>query len=200
MWHALCTAHDSSGGRLPSGRGTSRAPARRRLSARSRGTLVVLAPGPLTGIRSVFSMLLFSRLLILTSALWPARARCGAIREATLPPCSPPLLPLPGPALPLVCPFSLVLPCPPSQAPVSLALRLPVSVFPLPPRHTLCGAIRVASLPLSLHLSALWCPRPWASGTHVALHPPMAFFPLCPPCPPLPSLPFAPSVTMQDTV
>ena len=121
-------------------------------------------------------MLLFSRLLFLTSALRPTRARCGAIREATLPPCSPPLLPLPGPALPLVCSFSLVLPCPPSQAPVSLALCLPVSVFPLPPRRTLCGAIRVASLPLSLHLSAPWCPGPRASGTHVALHPPVAFF------------------------
>ena len=131
-------------------------------------------------------MLLFSRLLFLTSALWPARARCGAIREATLPPCSPPLLPLLGPALPLVCPFSLVLPCPPSQAPVSLALCPPVSVFPLPPRHTLSGAIHVASLPLSLRLSALRCPGPWASGTHVALHPPVAFFPLCPPCPPPP--------------
>ena len=119
-------------------------------------------------------MLLFSRLLFLTSALRPARARCGAIREATL--CSPPLLPLPGPALPLVCSFSLVLPCPPSQAPVSLAPCLPFSVFSLPPRRTLCGAIRVASLPLSLHLSAPWCPSPWASGTHVALHPPVAFF------------------------
>ena len=135
-------------------------------------------------------MLLFSRLLLLTSALWPARARCGAIREATLPPCSPPPLPLPGPALPLVCPFSLVLPCPPSQAPVFLALCLPVSVFPLPPRHTLCGAIRVASLPLSLHLSALRCPGPLASDTHVALHPPVAFFPSMPalPPPPVPAL------------
>ena len=85
-------------------------------------------------------MFLFSRLLFLTSALCPARAWCGAIREATLPPCSPRLLPLPGPALPLVCPFSLFLPCPPSQAPVSLALCLPVSVFCLPPRHTLAGA------------------------------------------------------------
>ena len=137
-------------------------------------------------------MLLFSRLLFLTSALRPARARCGAIREATPPPCFPPLLPLPGPALPLVCSFSLVLPCPPSQAPVSLALCLPVSVFPLPPRSTLRGAIRVASLPLSLHLSAPWCLGPWASGTHVALHPPVAFSPLRPPCPPLPPCPLPP--------
>ena len=65
---------------------------------------------------------LFPRLLFLTPAPRPALARCGAIREATLPPSCPPLLPLPGPALPLVCSFSLVLPCSPSQAPGSLAL------------------------------------------------------------------------------
>ena len=70
---------------------------------------------------------LFSRLLFLISAPRPARARCGAIREATLPPCSPPLLPLPGPALPLVCSFSLVLPCSPSRA---LGPRPSVSLSP----------------------------------------------------------------------
>ena len=145
-------------------------------------------------------MLLFSRLLFLTSAPRPARARCGAIHEATLPPCSPPLLQLPGPALPLVCSFSLVLPCPLSQAPGSPALCLLVPVLPLLPRHTLRGAIREASLPLPLHLAAPWCPGPWACGTHVALHSPAAFVPLRPPCLPLPPPPFSPSDTTQDTV
>ena len=146
---------------------------------------------------------LFSRLLLLTSAPRPARARCGVIREATLPPCSPPLLPLPGPALPLVCSFSLVLPCPPSQAPGSLALCLLVPVLPLPPRHTHRGAIREASLPLPLHLAAPWRPGPWACGTHVALHPPAAFVPLRPPCLPLPPLPFSlstPRRTLRRTL
>ena len=103
---------------------------------------------------------LFSRLLFLTPAPRPALARCGAIREATLPPCCPSLLPLPGPALPLVCSFSLVLPCPPSQAPGSLALCLLVPVLALPSLHTHHGAIREAPLPLPLHLAAPWRPGP----------------------------------------
>ena len=103
---------------------------------------------------------LFSRLLFLTPAPWPALARCGAIREATLPPCCPPPLLLPGPALPLVCSFSLVLPCSPSQAPGSLALCLLVPSLALPSLHTLRGAIREAPLPLPLHLAAPWRPGP----------------------------------------
>ena len=103
---------------------------------------------------------LFSRLLFLAPAPRPALARRGAIREATLPPCSPPLLPLPGPALPLVCLFSLVLPCSPSQAPGSLALCLLVPVLSLPSLHTHRGAIREAPLPLPLHLAAPWRPGP----------------------------------------
>ena len=104
---------------------------------------------------------LFSRLLFLTPAPRPALARCGAIREATLPPCCPPPLPLPGPALPLVCSFSLVLPCSPSQAPGSLALCLLVPVLALPSLHTHRGAIREeAPLPLPLHLAAPWRPGP----------------------------------------
>ena len=135
-------------------------------------------------------MLLFSRLLFLTSALWPARARRGAIREATLPPCSPPLLPLPGPALPLVCPFSLVLPCPPSQSPVSLALCLPVSVFPLPPpAYTLRSNTR--GIPPSL--PSPFCPLvPWSPGKWHARRtaPACGLFPSMPalPPPPLPAL------------
>ena len=86
------------------------------------------------------------------SALRPARARCGAIREAALPLCPLSLPGPPGPVLPPVCSPSLVLPCPPSQDPWSPALFLPVPVLPLPPRHTLRGAIREAPLPLPLHL------------------------------------------------
>ena len=125
-------------------------------------------------------MLPFSGLLFLTSAPRPARARCEAIREATLPPCSPPLLPLPGPALPLVCSFSLVLPCPPSQAPGSLALCLLVPVLPLPPRHTLRGAIREAPCrPLVPWSLGLWHARRTA--------------PACGLCPSTPALPPPPS-------
>ena len=146
---------------------------------------------------------LFSRLLFLTSAARPARARCGAIREASLPPCSPPLLPFPGRALPLVCAFSLVLPCPPSQAPGSLALCLRVPLLPLPRQHSDRGAIREARLPLPLHLAAPWRPGPWACGMHVALHLPAAFVPLRPPCLPLPPLFFSlstPRRTLRRTL
>ena len=123
--------------------------------------------------------------LFLTSALRPVRARCGAIREAT---------PLPAPPL---CSRSLAQPCPLCARSPSSSLApfpghcLPVSVFPLPPRRTRCGAIRVASLSLPLHLSAPWCPGPWASG-NVALHPPVAFSPLRPPTPPSPPCPLPP--------
>ena len=134
-----------------------------------------------------------------SSALRPARARCGAIGEAALPLC-PLSLPRPrGPVLPPVCSPSLVLPCPPSQVPWSLALCLSVPVLPLPPRHTLRGAIREAPLPLPLHLAAPWCPGPWACGTHVALHQPAACVPLLPPCLPLPPLPFSLS-TLRRTL
>ena len=146
---------------------------------------------------------LFSRLLFLTPAPRPALAGCGAIREATLPPCPPPLLPLPGQALSLVCSFSLVLPCSPSLAPGSLALCLLVPVLALPSLHTHRGAIREASLPLPLHLTAPWRPGPWACGTHVALHPPAAFVPLRPPCLHLPLLPFylsTPRRTLRRTL
>ena len=134
-----------------------------------------------------------------SSALRPARARCGAIREAALPLCSlsPPRPP--GPVLPPVCSPSLVLPCSPSQTPGSLALCLSVPALPLPPRHTVRGAIREAPLPLPLHLAALWCPDPWACGTHVALHPHAAFVPLFPPCLPLPPVPFSHS-TLRRTI
>ena len=82
--------------------------------------------------------------LLCPSALRPARARCGAIRVA-----APPLCPLSlpwtlGPVLPPVCSPSLVLTCPPSQVPWSLALGVSVPVLPLPSRHTLRGAIREA--------------------------------------------------------
>ena len=155
-------------------------------------------------VRSVVSMLLFSRLLLLTPALRPACARCGAIRETTLPPCSPSLLPVPGPALSPVCSFSLVPPCPPTQAPASLAPCPAVSVSPLPPRRTLRGAIRVASLPLSLLLSAPWCPGPWSCGTHVAparhTAPACGLFPstpaLSPPSSPCP----LPTLTLRRTL
>ena len=101
----------------------------------------------------------------------------------------------PGPVPPPVRSPSLVLPCPPSQAPWSLALCLPVPVLPLSPRHRLRGAKREASLPLPLHLATPWCPCPLACGTHVALHPPATFVPLRPPCLPLPPLPFSVSDT-----
>ena len=113
---------------------------------------------------------------------------------------------------PLPSPRSLAQPCPLCARPPSsslapllglLGLWPSVSLSPsslYPPRRTLCRAICEASLPLPLHLSAPWCPGLLACGTHVALHPPAAFFPLCPPCLPLPPLPFSPSDTMQDTV
>ena len=134
-----------------------------------------------------------------SSALRPARARCGAIREAALPLCPLSLPRPPGPVLPPVCSPSLVLPCLPPHVRWSLALCLSVTVLPLPPRHTLRGAIREAPLPLPLHLAAPWCPGPWACGTYVALHPPAAFVPLLPPCLPLPPLPFSLS-TLRRTL
>ena len=105
-------------------------------------------------------------------------------------PFLPPLSPRPpGPVLPPVCSPSLVLPCPPSQVPWSLALCLPVPVFPLPSRHTLRGAIREAPLPLPLHLAAPWCPGPVCTRLR-----PLALYsrPTSPslPCP-FPSLQFA---------
>ena len=135
----LCrhTAQCTSGGGLPSG-STLRRPAVASLvaghpcrpcpwSARSS------RPGRTMCIRSVKSMPLSPRLHLQDSALRPARARCGAICEATLPICSPSLLPLPGPTLPLVCPSSLALPCNSSRASGSLAFCLPVPILPLPP-------------------------------------------------------------------
>ena len=98
--------------------------------------------------------------LVCSSALRPAQARCGAIRDAALPLCPLSLPRPPGPVLLPVCSPSLVLPCPPSQVPWSLALCLSVPVLPLPSRHTLRGAIREAPLPLPLHLAAPWCPGP----------------------------------------
>ena len=98
--------------------------------------------------------------LLCSSALRPARARCGAIRVAALPLCPLSLPWPPGPVLPPVCSPSLVLPCPPPQVLWSLALGLSVPVLPLPSRHTLRGAIREAPLPVPLHLAAPWCPSP----------------------------------------
>ena len=105
-------------------------------------------------------------------------------------PSLPPLsAPAPGPVLPPVCSPSLVLPCPPSQVPWSLALCLSVPVLPLPSRHTLRGAIREAPLPLPLHLAAPWCPGPVCTRLR-----PLALYsrPTSPslPCP-FPSLHFA---------
>ena len=102
------------------------------------------------------------------SALRPARAQCGAIRVAALPLCP---LSLPwslGPVLFSVCPPSLVLSCPPSQVPWSLALGVSVPVLPLPSRHTLRGAIREAPLPLPLHLAAPWRPGSICTGPQPA--------------------------------
>ena len=127
--------------------------------------------------------------LLCSSALRPARARCGAIREATLPLCPLSLPRPPSPVLPPVCSPSLVLPCPPSQVPWSLALCLSVPVLPSPSRHTLRGAIREAPLPLPLHLAAPWCPGPVCTRLR-----PLALYsrPTSPslPCP-FPSLHFA---------
>ena len=59
-----------------------------------------------------------------------------------------------GPVLPPVCSPSLVLMCPPSQVPWSLALGVSVPVLPLPSRHTVRGATREAPLSLPLQLAA----------------------------------------------
>ena len=92
--------------------------------------------------------------LLCPSALRPARVQCGANRVAALPLC-PFCLPWPlGPVLPPVCSPSLVLMCPPSQVPWSLALGVSVLVLPLPSRHTVRGATREAPLSLPLHLAA----------------------------------------------
>ena len=72
-----------------------------------------------------------------------------------------------GPVLPPVCSHSLVPTCPPSLAPWSLALCVPVLVCPLPPRHACRGATREAPLtppspcrPLVLCFCLLRSPRP----------------------------------------
>ena len=90
-----------------------------------------------------------------------------------------------GPVLPPVCSPSLVLTCPPSQVPWSLALGVSVLVFPLPSRHTFRGATREAPLPLPLHLAAHW--RPGSVYT-------AARGPLLPPYLPLPALPLPLSI------
>ena len=89
------------------------------------------------------------------------------------------------PVLPPVCSPSLVLTCPPSQVPWSLALGVSVLVFPLPSRHTFRGATREAPLPLPLHLAAPW--RPGSVCT-------AARGPLLPPYLPLPPLPLPLSI------
>ena len=106
--------------------------------------------------------------LLCPSALRPARAQCGAMRVAALPLC-PLSLPWPlGPVLLPVCSPSLVLSCPPSQAPWSLALGVSVPALPLPSRHTLRGAIREAPLPLPLHLAAPRRPGSFRTGPQPA--------------------------------
>ena len=132
-------------------------------------------------------MLLFSRLLFLTSAPRPARARCGAIREETLPPCSPPLLPLPGPALPLVCSFSLVLPCPPSQAPG------PLSPCPRPPFTPPAYTSRSNTRGIPPTPSSPCRPLvPWSPGLWHARR----TAPACGLCPSTPALPPPPSAAL----
>ena len=106
--------------------------------------------------------------LLCPSALRPARVQCGAIRVAALPLC-PLSVPWPlGPVLPPVCSPSLVLTCPPSQVPWSLALGVSVPVLPLPSRHTVRGATREAPLPLPLHLAAPRRPGSVRSGPQPA--------------------------------
>ena len=141
---------------------------------------------------------LFSRLLSLTPAPRPALARCGAIHEATLPPCCLPPLPLPGPALPLVCSFSLVLPCSPSQAPGCLVLSpCPRPRFTLPAytsRSPTRGTSPTPSSPC----------RPLASWTLGLWHacrtaPACGLCPSTPALPPPPSPALLPPYPMQDT-
>ena len=95
-----------------------------------------------------------------------------------------------GPVLPPVCSPPLVLTCPPSQVPWSLALGVSVLVFPLPSRLTFRGAPREAPLPLPLHLAAHWCPGSVCTAARGPLPPP--YLPL-PPLPlPLSILTFCP--------
>ena len=133
-------AHCTFGGGLPSGNtlrrlAVSRAPARRGWPARLWGTFLFVPlvrsnkPGHTMCIQcSVSSTPLSPRYHLLPSALQPARARCGAICEATLPLRSPSPFRLPGPVL-----SSLTLPCPSSRATGSLAFCLSVPVLPLSP-------------------------------------------------------------------
>ena len=124
------------------------------------------------------------------SALRPARAHCGAIRVAALPLCPLSLSWPLGPVLPPVCSPSLVLTCPPSQVPWSLALGVSVLVFPSPSLHTFRGATREAPLPLPLHLAAPWRPGSVCTAARGPLLPP--YLPL-PPLPlPLPILTVCP--------
>ena len=69
----------------------------------------------------------------LPSSLQPARARCRAMCEATLPLRSPSPLWHPSPVLPLACSSSRTLLCPSSCATGSLAVCLSVPVPPLSP-------------------------------------------------------------------
>ena len=107
---------------------------------------------------------------------------------------------------PPICSRSLAQPCPwCARSPSSSLAPLPRPLCPPPsvslsPSSLYLPGVHFAEQYAWHHRSAPWCPGPWASGTHVALHPPVAFSPLRPPCPPLHPLPSAPSVTMQDTV
>ena len=129
--------------------------------------------------------------LLCPSALRPARAQCGAIRVAALPLC-PLSLPWPlGPVMPPVCSPSLVLSCPPSQVPWSLALGVSVPVLPLPSRHILRGAIREAP-----SHSPFTLPLP---GALVPSAPARSLRPSTPALPPPPSPALFPLYTPQDT-
>ena len=164
MWHALCTAHDTSGGRLPSGRGTSRAPACRRRSARSRGTLVVLAPGPLTlavhKVRVYHASVLspplpYLRPLAIASTV---RSNSRGNPPSLLPPSAPAPWPSPAPCAPVLPrPPLPPFPGPCVPGPLSPCLRLP---FPSP-AYTLRSNTR--GIPPSL--PSPFCPLvPWSLG------------------------------------
>ena len=131
--------------------------------------------------------------LLCPSALRPARAQCGAIRVAALPLCPLSLPWPPGPVLPPVCSPSLVLPCPSSQVPWSLALGVSVPVLPLPSRHTLPSRSNTRGTPPTPP-SPCRPQVPWFCS-----HPPAAFGPLLPPYLPLPPLPFSLS-TLRRTL
>ena len=135
----------------------------------------------------------------LVAPSFPSGQHGEAIREATLPPCCPPLLPLPGLALPLVCSFSLVLPGPLSQAPGSLALCLLVPVLAVPSLHTHRGAIRGFSpIPSSPCLPL----APWSLGLwHAGRTAPFCGLRLSMPALPLPPSPaLLPLYLLQETV